>query len=55
MNRPHTAPMIITVMETLNTVKPPTVFSAGAGPNSAMVALLSPKAASSWSRWAGVL
>ena len=29
-------------MEILKTVKPPTVWSCGAGPNSALVALLEP-------------
>ncbi len=42
VRRPHTAPRIIRVMEILKTVKPPTVWSCGAGPNSALVALLVP-------------
>ena len=55
VSNPQTAPMIITVMETLNTVKPPTVCSCGAGPKSASVDLLFPNAAASRSRWAWVL
>ncbi len=55
MSTPQTDPMIITVMETLKTVKPPTVCSWGAGPKSASVDLLFPKVAASRSRWAWVL
>src|SRR6185437_5925544 len=44
---PHTAPITINVMEILKTVKPPTVWSRGAGPKSALVAMFEPKAAAS--------
>jgi len=37
-------------MEILKTVKPATVWSCGAGPNKALVALSGPKAAASASR-----
>ena len=55
MSNPQTAPMIMTVMETLKTVKPPTVCSCGAGPKSASVDLLFANAAASRTRWAWVL
>ena len=47
--------MIVTVMETLKTVKPPTVCRCGAGPKSASVDVLFPNATASLSRSAGVL
>ncbi len=52
---PHTAPMMLSVMEILKTVKPATVWSCGAGPKSALVALFEPNAAANASRWATVL
>ncbi len=55
VNSPQTAPRIISVMDTLNTVKPATVWSRVAGPNSALVALLDPNAASRCCRWVCVL
>ena len=55
VRRPQTDPTIIRVMETLNTVNPPTVWRSGAGPNNAVVALLAPKAVARPSRSAGVL
>ena len=39
---PQTAPRIMSVMEILKTVKPATVWSCGAGPNRALVALFEP-------------
>ena len=39
---PHTAPRIMSVMEILKTVKPATVWSCGAGPKRALVALFEP-------------
>ena len=39
---PHTAPRIMSVMEILKAVKPPTVWSWGAGPKSALIALFDP-------------
>ncbi len=39
---PHTAPRTMSVMEILKTVKPPTVWSWGAGPKSALIALFDP-------------
>ena len=39
---PHDAPRTISVMEILKTVKPPTVWSWAAGPNSALTALFEP-------------
>ena len=55
VSSPQTAPRIISVMETLYTVKPVTVWSSGAGPNSAVVALFDPNAAARRSRCAWVL
>ena len=45
VSSPHTAPRIISVMEILKTVNPATVWSCGAGPKSALVALFEPYAA----------
>ena len=42
VSRPQTAPRTIRVIETLSTVKPATVWSCGAGPNRALVALFDP-------------
>ncbi len=42
VSSPHTAPRTIRVIEILKTVKPATVWSLGAGPNRALVALLDP-------------
>jgi hypothetical protein len=39
---PHTAPRSMSVMEILKAVKPPTVWSWGAGPKSALIALFEP-------------
>ena len=47
VNRPHTAPRMLNVMKVLKTVNPATVWSCGAGPNSALVALFDPNAAAS--------
>ena len=42
VSSPHTAPRIISVMEILKTVNPLTVWSCGAGPKRALIALLVP-------------
>ena len=42
VSRPHTAPRTMSVMEILKTVKPLTVWSWGAGPKRAVIALLVP-------------
>jgi len=39
---PHNAPRTMSVMEILKAVKPPTVWSCGAGPKSALIALFDP-------------
>ncbi len=42
VRRPQTAPRTMSVMEILKAVKPPTVWSCGAGPKSALIALFDP-------------
>jgi len=42
VSSPQTAPKSMSVIEILNAVKPATVCSCGAGPNSALVALFAP-------------
>ena len=42
VSSPHTAPRIMRVMEILKTVKPLTVWSWGAGPKRALIALFEP-------------
>ena len=55
VSRPQMAPRTIKVMEALNTVKPATVCSWGAGPNNALPALFDPNAAARCSRSVRVL
>ena len=55
VNRPQIAPTIMSVIDTLSTVNPPTVCRSGAGPKSAMVDLFAPYVAARLLRWAWVL